>query len=183
MISNKKILCLIPARSGSKGIPNKNIKKFKGLPLMSWSIKQAKESKYAKNIRINVSTDSEEYIKIPKEYGAEVPFLRPKSLSDDLSTDFEFINHAVNWLKNNEKYMPDIILQLRPTQPCRKVGDIDECIDIFLNNYEKYDSLRTVVPFEKSPYKMYSVDSTNSFLIPLFYKVENIKEPYKFTPE
>ena len=114
-----KILCIIPARSGSKGIPDKNIKLFRGLPLLAWSIKQAEECKY--KMRIIVSTDSTEYQKIAIKHGAEAPFLRPKSISGDLSTDYECIKHCVNWLKVNENYNPNIILQLRPTQPCRKV--------------------------------------------------------------
>ena len=75
---NIKILCIIPARSGSKGIINKNIRDFKGKPMMCWSIEQAKKCKYYSKMRVIVSTDSTEYQKIAKNYGAEVPFLRPK---------------------------------------------------------------------------------------------------------
>ena len=81
------ILCLIPARSGSKGIKNKNILKVNGFPMLVWSIKQAQESKYSKYMKIVLSTDSEEYRKIGLKYGAEVPFLRPNEISGDLSTD------------------------------------------------------------------------------------------------
>jgi len=175
-MDNKKILCIIPARSGSKGIPNKNIKLFKGLPLLAWSIKQAKECKY--NMRIIVSTDSAEYQKIAIKHRAEAPFLRPIKISGDLSTDYECINHCINWLREKENYYPDIILQLRPTQPCRKVEDINKCLDLFLENWKRYDSLRTVVEFEKSPYKMYSVDTELNLLKPLFCEVNGIKEPY-----
>ena len=169
-----KILCIIPARSGSKGIKNKNIIDVNGFPMLVWSIKQAKASKYSKFMKIVLSTDSEEYRKIGIEYGAEVPFLRPKEISGDQSTDQEFIEHAVNYFEND--YVPDIILQLRPTYPTRKVEIIDECLDIFLKVRNEYDSLRTVVPFEKSPYKMYRIDNYN--LKPLFKEVNNIKEPY-----
>ena len=110
-----KILCIIPARSGSKGIKNKNIIDYNGKPLIAWSIEQAIKSKY--NMKIIVSSDSDEYIEISKKYGAEAPFKRPLSISQDLSTDFECINHAVNWLNENEQYIPDIILQLdQPVQ-------------------------------------------------------------------
>ena len=176
------ILCLIPARSGSKGIKNKNIRDICGAPLIAWTIKQALKSKYTtkKSMRIIVSTDSEEYKKIAIKYDAEVPFLRPKNISEDLSTDYEFIKHAVDWLKENETYNPDIILQLRPTQPCRDVKLIDECLDLFLKNINEYDSLRTVIPFKKSPYKMYYInkENNNHELIPLFNKVNNIIEPF-----
>ena len=171
-----KILCIIPARSGSKGIPDKNIKLFKGMPLLAWSIKQAEECKY--NMRIIVSTDSPEYQKIAIKHRAEAPFLRPTKISGDLSTDYECIKHCINWLRVNEKYNPDVILQLRPTQPCRKVNDIDKCLDIFIDKCAEYDSLRTVVEFEKSPYKMYSVDTHPNLLKPLFDEVNGIKEPY-----
>ena len=99
-----KILCIIPARSGSKVIQDKNIMNFRGKPLLSWSIEQAKKSKYSKNIKIIVSTDSEKYAEISKNYGAEVPFIRPKNISGDTSSDFECIKHCVDWLKKNENY-------------------------------------------------------------------------------
>lgn len=169
-----KILCIIPARSGSKGIINKNIKLFKGIPLLAHSIKQAQKSKY--KMRIIVSTNSKEYSNIAKKYGAEIPFLRPDEISQDLSNDYQFITHALNYLKKNEKYDPDIILHLRPTQPCRKVKDIDKTLSIFIKNYNEYTSLRTVIPFNKSPYKMYTCK--NNQLIPLFSEYKNIKEPF-----
>ena len=86
-----KILCIIPARSGSKGIPHKNIKLFHNKPLLAWSIIQAQQSKY--NMRIIVSTDSENYSNIANDYGAETPFLRPSEISQDSSTDYECIKH------------------------------------------------------------------------------------------
>jgi len=171
-----KILCIIPARSGSKSLSHKNIKILKGKPLLAWSIGHAQKCKYSRQIRIIVSTDSEEYAKIARKYGAETPFLRPLEISNDLSTDFECIKHCIDWLKENEKYTSDIILQLRPTQPCRKVEDINECLDIFIKNIGKYDSLRSVIPVEKSPFKMYLTQ--NNELKPLFKQVNNIKEPY-----
>jgi CMP-N-acetylneuraminic acid synthetase len=172
------ILCIIPARSGSKGIIHKNIKLLNGLPLLAWTIKQSKKSKYIDNMRIIVSTDDAEYQKLAIKHGAEAPFLRPSEISGDLSTDYECISHCVKWLNVNDNYNPDIILHLRPTQPCRRADDIDKCIDIFIENMEKYDSLRTVIPFEKSPYKMYSIDSSNNLLKPLFNEISDIKEPY-----
>ena len=176
------ILCLIPARSGSKGILDKNIKILNGKPLIAHSIEQAKETTYYKNkqMRIVVTTDSEKYANIAKEYGAEIPVLRPSEISQDLSTDFEFMKHMVDYLKETENYNPDIILQLRPTQPIRKIEDINKCLDLFIENFKDYDSLRTVVPYEKSPFKMYEVK--NNILTPLFktLKVDDniIVEPY-----
>jgi N-acylneuraminate cytidylyltransferase len=176
------ILCIIPARSGSKGIIDKNIKILNNKPLLCHSIDQAKESKYYKNkqMRIVVTTDSEKYADIAKNNGAEIPILRPSEISQDLSTDFEFIKHMIDYLKEKENYNPDLILQLRPTQPIRKIDDIDKCIDIFISKFEEYDSLRTVVPYEKSPFKMYEVK--NNLLVPLFKTLivneKKIDEPY-----
>ena len=169
-----KILCIIPARSGSKGIPHKNIKLFHEKPLLSWCISQAQQSKY--NMRIIVSTDSQQYATIANNHGAETPFLRPSEISQDLSTDYECIKHCLDWLKNNENYIPDIVLQLRPTQPLRKIETIDKCLDIFVENRNNYSSLRTVVEFQKSPYKMYNI--IDNQLLPLFTEINNIKEPY-----
>ena len=177
-MSDKNILCLIPARSGSKGVPDKNIKLLNKKPLMVYSIEQAMKSKYKSSMSIIVTTDSEEYAEIARKYGAEAPFLRPSSMSQDLSSDLEFMKHAVNWLKYNKNQEYDIILQLRPTQPLRKVEDIDRCLSLFLGDYENYDSLRTVVEFDKSPYKMYKI-TNKTLLTPLFKSVDNIKnEPF-----
>ena len=142
------ILCIIPARSGSKGIPNKNIKLFHDKPLLAWSINQAQQSKY--DMRIIVFTDSQQYATIANNYGAETPFLRPSEISQDLSTDYQCIKHCLDWLKNNENYIPDIVLQLRPTQPLRKIETIDKCMYNIIDNQ----------------------------LIPLFMEINNIKEPY-----
>ena len=172
----KKILCIIPARSGSKGITDKNIKIMINKPLIAWTIEQAKKCKYANQMKIIVSTDSEIYKNIAIKYGAEVPFLRPSILSQDTSTDYEYINHAVDWLRDNENYHPDIILQLRPTQPCRSIDNIDKCINIFLKNYDNYDSLRTVIKSKKTPYKMYYITDDN--LKPHFDEYKDYKEPY-----
>jgi N-acylneuraminate cytidylyltransferase len=169
-----RILCIIPARSGSKGLPHKNIKEYRGKPLLAWSIEQAQLCRY--DMKIVVSTDSKEYADIAMKYGAEAPFLRPSEISGDLSTDYECMKHSVEWLKENHQYYPDIVLQLRPTSPLRKVEDIDNAVCLFLENRENYDSLRSVVEFEKSPYKMYTL--TENTLVPLFKKVDNIDEPY-----
>ena len=171
-----KILCLIPARSGSKGLPDKNIKMMVNKPLLAWSIDQAKNTDYYKNglMRIVVSTDSEKYRDIALKYGAEVPFLRPESISGDDSTDLMFIKHALEWFNNNTDYNPEYILQLRPTQPCREEGLIDDCFNKFIGS--GYDSLRTVIPTGKPPYKMYTKNENE--LIPLFNNVNGLLEPY-----
>lgn len=175
-MSDNYILAIIPARGGSKGIPRKNIKTFAEYPLIYWSIKQANESKYI--TRTIVSTDDDEIKNTALKYGAEVPFIRPKEISDDLSHDFEFMSHCLEWLQTNENKVPDLIVQLRPTYPTRKVEIIDQCIECLLNDKHcKYDSLRTVIPTTELPFKMYTVHD-QSYLKPLFNEYNDIKEPY-----
>ena len=171
-----KILTLIPARSGSKGIKDKNIRLLNKKPLIQYSIEQALKSKYVKQMKIVTSTDSEHYRNLAIQLGSEAPFLRPKEISQDLSTDLEFVQHALKYLRDSEKYVPDIVLQLRPTQPLRKVEDIDKCLDIFIKNLKEFDSIRSVKQVEKSPYKMYSISGEE--LTPLFYEINGIKEPF-----
>ena len=168
------VLALIPARGGSKGVKMKNIKKFRNKELIYWSISLAKESKYIN--RIIVSTDNEDIKEVALKYGADVPFLRPSEISGDLSNDYQFIKHCLDFLKETNQKIPDIIIQLRPTYPTRSLKILNETIDIFINNYENYDSLRTVYKLDKSPYKMYRIQ--NNELTPLFKEVDGIKEPY-----
>ena len=166
-----KIFAIIPARSGSKGIKNKNIIDFHGKPMLTWSIEQALSCKFID--RVIVSTDSEQYRQIAIEYGAEAPFLRPKEISDDLSTDYECIKHCLNQIGNDQ---PDIIVHLRPTYPTRSMDHLNATIEIFAGVRSEYDSLRTVIPIEKSPMKMYTMFKNT--LNPLFPKWKDLDEPY-----
>ena len=168
------IYSLITARSGSKGIIDKNIIEYNGYPLIYHSIKVSKECNYIN--KTFVSTDSEKYANICLKYGAEVPFLRPKEISNDLSTDYEAFEHFILYLKDHNYVMPDIILHLRPTYPNRTIELLNNCIQTFVMNIKNYDSLRTVCEFEKCPQKMYFID--NETLIPYFKTYDNIKEPY-----
>jgi N-acylneuraminate cytidylyltransferase len=127
-------------------------------------------------MKIIVSTDSDVYATIVKNYGIEVPFIRPQNISDDLSLDYDFIKHTFDWLFENENYTPDIIVQLRPTSPFRKTSVIDEAIQIFSKNINEFDSLRSVIPINICPFKMYT--KNNNELIPLFKKIGNLNEPF-----
>ena len=175
---NLTIHALIPARGGSKGIPKKNILLYKSEPLIVHSIKLAKESKYITDVI--VTTDNDEISDVSKKANALVPFIRPIEISQDLSTDYEFCEHFLNWfdgkkMKNNIKY-PDIIVQLRPTYPNRNIKLLDDCIETYIKNYKKYSSLRTVVPICKSAFKMYTI--SNYTLNPIVKSLPDIKEPY-----
>src|SRR3989339_374160 len=130
IVKNKKILGIIPARGGSKGIPGKNIKNFNGWPLIYWTIDPALKSGILS--RIIVSTDDDEIAGVAKSFGAEVPFKRPTELSGDKSPTLLTVIHAVDYLHKNENYYPDFILLLEPTFPGRKPQQIKEAIDLIL---------------------------------------------------
>jgi N-acylneuraminate cytidylyltransferase len=151
-MSQLKVLGVVGARSGSKSIPNKNIKPLLGKPLLAWIIEAAKASKYV--TRLVISTDSPEYAEIAKKYGAEAPFLRPKELAEDNVPDFDYLYHAATWLRDNENWQADIILRLPPTTPLCKPEHIDKCVELLLND-PSADSSRTVVPASKHPYKLW----------------------------
>ena len=168
-----KILSIIPARGGSKGIKNKNILPLLGHPLIAYSIKAALDSE--KINRVIVSTDSEEIADIARSYHAEVPFFRPSEFAQDMSTDMETFIHALEWLKINEDYVPDILVQLRPTSPVRFSKEIDLCIDKLIAS--NADSLRIVTPTLCTPYKMWTINDRNEFMKPLL-TLPNVKDPY-----
>ncbi|MCR4324860.1 MAG: acylneuraminate cytidylyltransferase family protein [Candidatus Curtissbacteria bacterium] len=152
---NLKVLGVVGARSGSRSIPNKNIKPLLGKPLMAWIIEAAKRSKYI--TRLVLSTDSHKYAKIGKNYGAEVPFLRPKKYAGDRADDITYLTHAVRWLEKNEGWIPNIILRLPPTAPLCRTDSIDACIELLLND-KKATSARTIKTAPKHPYKLWRVD-------------------------
>lgn len=158
-----KIISIIPARSKSKRIKHKNILKFKKKPLLAHSILHSLNSKFIS--RTIVSTDSKKYAKISLNYGAEVPFLRPKKISSDKSTDLECFNHCLNYLKKNEGYVPDLIVHLRATYPAREQNLIDNCINVMIKNKDAY-LLKTIsksnIPIEKMWFK----DKNNSIFNP-----------------
>ncbi len=120
-----KILAIIPARGGSKRIPNKNIKDFLGKPLLAYTIEQARKVDFID--RVIVDTDSEEIAGIARKYGAEVPFLRPASLAQDNSKVADSIFHLLDKLKMQEGYEPDYIMILQTTSPLREEKDIENC--------------------------------------------------------
>jgi CMP-N,N'-diacetyllegionaminic acid synthase len=152
MPSKTKILALIPARGGSKGIPRKNLLSLLDKPLIAWSIEHAMYSKHIN--RVIVSTDDEEIRDIAIKYGAEAPFIRPAEISQDLSTDLECFTHALNWLDHSEDYHPSLVVHLRPTGPARVISKIDNAISLFLENMD-CDSLRSVSLADQTPYKMW----------------------------
>jgi CMP-N,N'-diacetyllegionaminic acid synthase len=149
---NLDIVALVPARSGSKGIRDKNILPLGGHPLIGYSIVVSKQVKLIKEVYM--TTDSEEYGYIASSYGAVVPFLRSAEISNDLSTDKEFFLHFIEWCKNTRKKIPDMIVHLRPSTPLRDFRMIDKAIQKFINNPEA-SALRSCQHTELTPYKMF----------------------------
>ena len=146
------ILALIPARSGSKSIAHKNIRVFAGKPLIAHSIAQAKACPAV--TRTIVSTDSEHYAALARDYGAETPFLRPAEIAGDASTDLEVFQHALRWLAEHEGRVPELCLHLRPTHPNRRITDLTGAIEA-LRTHPEWDSVRSVVPAPETPFKMW----------------------------
>ena len=175
-----KILALIPARGGSKGVPKKNIKLLENFPLISYTIAAAKMSKYIN--RVIVSTDSTEIANISKKYGAEVPFLRPSELALDRSTDIEYVLHALEYLKEKEDYTPDLIVLLRVTTPLREVKYIDEAVEKLIKT-TKATSLRSSHLVAESPFKWFLVEDRFYESICDKYTLEDTNKPRQFFPE
>ena len=146
-----KILSIIPARGGSKGIPKKNICKLNGKPLLSYSIKNALESKLVN--RVIVSTDDDYIAKISKYYGAEVPFSRPKKLARDSVPTIDVIKHVLQELNRKEKYIPDIVTLLQPTTPLRTTASLDKSIRLLIKH--KPDTVLGVYELESHPYRAF----------------------------
>ena len=128
MYKDKKILGVITARGGSKGIPRKNIKELAGKPLIAHTIEAAKKSQYL--TRCIVSTDDREIAEISRKYGAEIPFMRPAELAQDASTSIEVVQHVLRKLKDDSGEGYDYLMILQPTSPLRSVEDIDESIKL-----------------------------------------------------
>jgi len=154
-----KYVALITARSGSKGVVDKNIKELQGHPLIAWSIRLCKKSTLIE--KVYVSTDSKKYAAISESYGAEIPFLRPAELSKDNSTDFDVFEHALNYFEKNGPNIENFI-HIRPTTPLRDVNEINEAINIFQKNEDNISSLRSVHEMTESAYKSFEIDKNGN---------------------
>lgn len=180
MYKDKKILAVIPARGGSKGIPSKNIFNVGGQPLIKYTIDCAKNSKYLD--RAVISTDSLEIKRVAEEYGGDVPFMRPAELALDTSKTIDCIVHAVNSLKEmGEEY--DYVMIIQNTVPLRKGWHVDESIEKIVDSNER--SLVSVTEVEQHPILMRTLneDGILKNLLPMsstmrrqdfpkFYKVD-----------
>jgi N-acylneuraminate cytidylyltransferase len=148
---------LVTARSGSKGIPDKNLKQIGNHSLLEWSIKSALKSN--KVTKVFLSTDSAEYAKLGESFGASVPFLRPKELASDTAVDYDVIKHFLSEIKE----IPDAIVHIRPTTPLRDPQIINNAVMKFFELKESITSLRSIHEMSESAYKSFEV-SDQGFL-------------------
>jgi CMP-N-acetylneuraminic acid synthetase len=142
MYNGKRIIGLVPARGGSKGLPRKNIRQLLGKPLIAWTIEQALASSYLD--KIIISTDDEEIAAVARQYGAEVPFLRPAALASDAAKSIDVITHAVQFL-GDAGFHFDYLMLLEPTSPLRETEDIDACIKMLVTR----DGANSIVSIAK----------------------------------
>lgn len=139
MINGNGVIAIVPARSGSKGLPGKNIKDLCGKPLLAWTIEKALKSRFID--KVVVSTDSEEIAAIAVQFGAEVPFLRPKELATDEATSLSVVEHCLDFFKTKENLQFDYTLLLEPTSPLREDSDIDRAISVLDSPREDFDAV------------------------------------------
>ena len=174
MVKRPEVLAVIPARGGSKGLLRKNIRDFAGFPLIAYSIAAGTEAEVV--TRTIVSTDDEEIAAVARQLGAEVPFLRPAELAQDNTTDLPVFQQALKWLAEHEQYIPEVVVQLRPTSPIRPRGLVDDAVRLLLA-HPKADSVRGVVIAGQNPHKMWRIDAAGGPMRPLL-TVEGIAELY-----
>ena len=147
----KEICALIPARSGSKGVLKKNLKKLNGHPLIAYSIRAAFSSKTIG--RVIVSTNCEEIAYVARQYGAEIPFMRPVKYAKDTSEMVPMVLDLLETIKTKESYIPDYILLLQPTSPTRTEKDIDRAVDTLLSS-----NANAIVSVEQTENLLYTKD-------------------------
>ena len=154
LIKKDSVYAIIPARSGSKGVKNKNIRCLKGYPLIAFT--SVATNMCGEASRVFISTDSEYYAEIGRYYGAEAPFLRPAEISGDKSTDIEFMEHAITWLAENEGVLPEYFMHMRPTYPLRKPEIVREAVKRMKAD-PSATSLRSAHLAPNTPYKWFNL--------------------------
>lgn len=154
-MATPSILALIPARGGSKGVPNKNIAPVGGRPLIAWSILAAQQARSVD--RVVVSTDSPAIAAVARAWGAEVPFLRPAELARDDTPGIAPALHALRWLEEHEGRLPDALLYLQPTSPLRSAVDIDGAVALL--EERAADAIVSGTPAAQHPYWVKRLDA------------------------
>ena len=172
MVEHIEVLALIPSRGGSKSIPRKNIRSFGGHPLLAYSVAAGLQANAV--TRVIVSTDDEEMADVAREYGAEVPFMRPADLAQDDTLDLPVFIHALQWLEKEDGYRPEVVVQLRPTSPLRAPDYVDKAVALLLSSTE-IDSVRGVAQSGQNPYKMWRI-TDDGRMVPLLHN--GFEEPF-----
>ena len=168
----EEVLAVVQARGGSKGLPRKNLRLLAGHPLVAYSVASARAAKGV--TRVIISTDDAEIADVARQYGADVPFMRPPELAADDTPDFPLFEHALGWLAEHENYRPGVVIQLRPTTPLRPRGMVDRAIAV-LQSDPAADCVRGVTIPKQTPYKMWR-DGEDGCLLPLMET--EFAEPY-----
>ena len=163
---------IVPARSGSKGVPNKNIQEVQGVSLLGLAVLAATQCSSID--RCFVSTNSESYADEAQRYGAEVPFLRPDHASTDTSTDLDVFLHFLEWAAQTLNRLPWAIVHLRPTSPCRELAQIERAVELARTHQGSVSAVRSVHVAPESPYKWFLQD-TEGFLT-TFTKSRNLDD-------
>jgi CMP-N,N'-diacetyllegionaminic acid synthase len=138
MIEGKKVLAVVPARRGSKGLPLKNVRPLGGKPLLAWPIEAARKARYVD--RVLISTDDAEFAAIAKAAGADAPFLRPAELASDTSPSIDFLLHALDTLESTGEHY-DYVALLEPTSPLTEASDIDAALEALVARREEAESI------------------------------------------
>lgn len=145
------VLCIIGARSGSKGLPGKNVRPLVGKPLLAHAIGIGRACRGVG--RVILSTDSEEYAAVGRQHGADTPFLRPDEHATDGAIELHYIRHALEWLDANEQYRPDAVVRICPTAPLIRPSDVDRAIDLLAED-PGADSAILMTPAREHPRKV-----------------------------
>lgn len=153
-MTKKRVLAIIPARGGSKGVKNKNLAIIAGKPLLAYTAESSLAANYLD--RTICSTDSPAIAQVARDLGVEVPFMRPAELARDDTPGIEPLLHAVEWLQQNEGYLPEFVMCLQPTSPFRTSADIDAAIQLALDGA---NSVIGVSPVDHHPYWMKQMNS------------------------
>ena len=176
MYQQYRILAIVTARGGSKGLPGKNIKEINGRPLIGWTLKQVKESQYIDEIF--VSTDSDEIADVSRQCGVNVPVLRPAYLAEDTTPSIEVILYTIQLLENQGKNF-DYIMLLEPTSPLRKKGDIDNIIKAAGDNPEKDGVISVGEIHGEHPMIVKTVDKSG-VIVPYIAKTKEVYQRQQF---
>ena len=173
MNGNEKVLAIIPARGGSKRLPGKNILPLAGKPLIAWTIESAINSGLFDKVIVN--TDDNEIAKVALEYGAEIPFLRPKELAEDTSSSIDVLVHTIQWYKANNIEFTHVAL-LQPTSPLRTSKDIVNAWDLMVKT--QTESVISVCEVEHPIQWTYNLD-TRGIMSSIFEDNDKRSQDYK----